>query len=114
MKTIVILISLISTVALAEEPQVKLTSFLGAGNQTRSAEVCGTVSGVQAATLVRVTVDYDGNHPGVYNVIADTDGKFCVAVVTFRRTANASVRVLNSEIKSAPMRLSMSLSRDLD
>lgn len=74
---------------------VKITSF----NYIRTsqdmtsplAELCGTVEGVTGTAFVKVVVDHKSNKPANYNTVVDTDGKFCVAVITYRGTAEAVV-----------------------
>jgi hypothetical protein len=69
---------------------IKITSF----NFIRSplAELCGQVSETTTSpTFVNVTVDRGSKNPGAYNTVAGTDGKFCMAVITYRGLADASI-----------------------
>lgn len=83
--------------AQADEPQVKLISFISAGTKTRVAELCGRVTNAPAAGLVAVhiVVDEKTDSPSHYNVMVGNEGKFCAAVVTYRGTAIASIRRSN-------------------
>lgn len=88
---------------------VKVTSF----NYVRTgpndmgnplAELCGVVEGAQKSpTFVNVLIDPKSKNPGSYNTLAGVDGKFCIAVITFRGTADVSVigekEVLKASIK---------------
>lgn len=80
-----------STTSFADEPKVEITSFDYVNNAGRVAEVCGKVTGVDAATLVRVVVDTNSSNPGVYNVMAGKDGHFCAVVASYRGTVSASL-----------------------
>jgi hypothetical protein len=74
--------------------QVQITSFTYAGQDTTNiaAEVCGQVTGSSASsTMVRITVDPDNKHPGIYNTFAGADGLFCVEVQTYTGEATASL-----------------------
>ena len=76
-------------------PEVRITSFMMDSAQSHLAELCGRVSGAGTEfSVVRVTVDPGTRHPAVYNALAGADGSFCVAVMTFDRAAEASVRAL--------------------
>lgn len=55
------------------------------------AELCGTVEGATGMTFVKVVVDHKSSKPANYNTVVDTDGKFCMAVITYRGTAEANV-----------------------
>ena len=80
-----------SGTALAEA-KVEIKSFISAGSRTNAAEVCGLVIGVSAPTvIVEVKVDGSGKNPGYYSVLVNRDGKFCVTVVTWDGTAEASL-----------------------
>lgn len=75
---------------------VKVTSFNYVRNQGDMthplAELCGRVEGATAApTFIKVMVDPKSNNPAHYNTLAGDDGKFCVAVITFRGNAEVSV-----------------------
>jgi len=75
---------------------VKITSF----NYVRTsndayraplAELCGRVEGATSEmTFVKVSVDPRSNRPGSYNTVAGSDGKFCLAVITYTGLAEAS------------------------
>ncbi len=56
------------------------------------AELCGMVEGATASpSFVRVLVDPKSKNPASYNTLAGIDGKFCLAVITYRGTADVSV-----------------------
>lgn len=81
-----------SSIALASDQSVKITSFTYTASGSKVAELCGTVSNVQTTpTFVQVTVDYQTKRPAIYNTIANAEGKFCLTVVTYRGTAEAKV-----------------------
>jgi len=83
------------TVVTAGEPVVNITSFVMTDQTSRLAEICGKVTGSDADfTVVRIVVDPKSNTPGTYNTLAAVDGAFCSVVVTYTRTASASVKVL--------------------
>jgi hypothetical protein len=56
------------------------------------AEICGQVEGaVSAPAFVSIKVDPSTNKAASYNTVAGADGKFCMAVITYRGRAEASV-----------------------
>ena len=84
--------------------QVQITSFTYAGQDTTNvaAELCGLVTGSSASsTMVRITVDPNNRHPGIYNTFAGTDGLFCVEVQTYTGEANAGLPATGLAIHSA-------------
>ena len=95
MKKLFGLICLFATVS-SFAATVKITSF----NYVRTtaeafhaplAELCGTVEGATGMTFVKVVVDHKSSKPANYNTVVDADGKFCLAVITYRGTAEANV-----------------------
>jgi hypothetical protein len=74
---------------------VKVTSFTYVRNFNDLqplAELCGLVSGATTTpSFVKVVVDPKTSNPGSYNTLAGQDGKFCVAVITYRGTAEVSL-----------------------
>ncbi len=95
-----LLLASLSTVAAT----VKITSFKYVRNAGDSvhplAELCGTVEGrTSAPSFVRVLVDKARN-PAVYNTVADMDGSFCVAVITYRGSAEVTVFGENAGIEA--------------
>lgn len=75
---------------------VKVTSFnyIRTSNDYYSplAELCGVVDGATASpTFINAKIDPKSKNPGSYNTIADADGKFCLAVITFRGQADVTV-----------------------
>lgn len=81
---------------------VKITSFNYIRSGEALAELCGTVSDATASpSFVRVSIDHTSNRPATYNTLTDDAGKFCVAVVTYRGTAAASVMNQNAPVVEA-------------
>jgi hypothetical protein len=76
---------------------VKVTSFnyvlSGASSPFNPlAELCGVVEGsTSSPTFVHALIDVRSKNPGSYNTVADRDGKFCLAVITYRGTADVTV-----------------------
>lgn len=93
MRSFTFLISLfIVSSVFASEPTVKITSFVYNGQDKRAAELCGIVfDQTTTPTFVQVVVDQTTNRPANYNTLVGPDGKFCIAVVTFRGTAIAKI-----------------------
>ena len=90
MKAVLMAALFVSTSAFAVT--VKITSFNYIRSGDPYAELCGKVEeATDAVTHVRVVVDHRSNKPAVYNTVAGADGKFCVSVVTYRGTAEASI-----------------------
>ena len=77
---------------------VKVTSFYWVNGNNHLAEICGVVQNSTAPSFVKIMVDYRGNRPAVYNVVAGADGKFCQAVISYRGEAEASV--MNTAFKA--------------
>ncbi len=70
---------------------VKITSFVRAGNSDNLAELCGLVEGTfTAPSYVKVAVDPGTRRVGTYNTVAGLDGKFCLVVLTYYGRAEAS------------------------
>jgi hypothetical protein len=88
----------LTSLALADNAKVELSSFVMAGARTRAAEICGRVAGgaKTAPTFIRITVDEKSAKPGVYNVVAGPDGAFCVAVVSYYGSAVAALWEVNA------------------
>ena len=77
---------------------VKVTSFNYVRNQNDQyhplAELCGVVEGAASSpSFVQVLIDPKSKEPASYNTIAGKNGKFCLAVITFR--GNAEVSLIN-------------------
>jgi hypothetical protein len=71
---------------------VKITSFDYVRSGQYYAELCGIVNGAtMIQTNVRILVDSKGNKPAVYNTFAGADGKFCIALITYRGEAEANI-----------------------
>lgn len=96
MKTIVAVALLVSSVS-AFSATVKVTSFnfIRTSNDVMSplAELCGVVEGslVNAPSYVNAKIDPKASKPASYNTITDAEGKFCMAVITYRGTAEVSI-----------------------
>ena len=95
MKSFLAAFLLVSSVS-AFSATVKVTSF----NFIRTsqdmisplAELCGIVEGATASpSFVSVKVDPKTNNSASYNTLAGSEGKFCVAVITYRGTAEVSL-----------------------
>lgn len=100
MKISLIAALLISTSAFAAS--VRITSFNYIRSGEALAELCGTVTdSTSTPAFVRVQVDHTSNRPATYNTLTDETGRFCVAVVTYRGTAAASVMNQNAPITTA-------------
>lgn len=104
MKKLAVVVGLVFSATLAysaEEPKVEITSFIFAGQRTRAAELCGKVTGSNAPFLaVKVTVDPNTDKPGIYNTLVGKEGGFCVTVVSYGGTAEASAWLLGRELSS--------------
>jgi hypothetical protein len=72
---------------------VKITSFAYATSTSKIplAELCGLVEDASSPAFVEVKVDTPSAKAATYNTIAGTDGKFCVAVITYRGTAEVGL-----------------------
>lgn len=72
---------------------VKITSFTYATSTSKIplAELCGVVEGGVAPSFVEVKVDPQSPKAATYNTVAGADGKFCLAVVTYRGTADVAL-----------------------
>lgn len=80
--------------------EVKVTSFLYTGTRTRTAELCGKVSGKSGLPLiVDITVDPKRNNPGSYTVIPAASGKFCAMVSTESGNADVALRGINGKTR---------------
>lgn len=96
MKSFLALALLVSSVS-AFSASVKVTSFnfIRTSNDVMSplAELCGVVEGaiVTAPSYVSAKIDPKSNKPASYNTITGPDGKFCMAVITYRGTAEVSL-----------------------
>jgi len=90
MKFLMLSALLVSASAMAAT--VKITSFNYIRSGEALAELCGTVTDAAATpSFVRVQIDHTTNRPATYNTLTDENGRFCVAVVTYRGTAAASL-----------------------
>jgi hypothetical protein len=76
----------------------KINSFTHIGDQNSPlGEVCGTVTINDTTTMpaqgnvipVTVTSDPGTNNPGMYTVLVDRTGNFCVLIATYNGTASA-------------------------
>lgn len=90
MKAMALVLSLATLPVFAAS--VKVTSFNWIRSGEPHAELCGLVEGAtQAPSFIRVVVDHRSARPAVYNTLAGSDGKFCLAVITYRGTAETSL-----------------------
>lgn len=101
MKTFLVAALLVSSVS-AFATSIKITSFnfVRTSNDYLSplAELCGKVEGATSVpTFVRVQVDPTSKGAASYNTLAGEDGKFCLAVITYRGRAEASVIGTNAK-----------------
>lgn len=102
MKTMMAIALLVTSVS-AFSASVKITSFnyVRTTNDTYRAplaELCGVVEGASSSpSFVNVQIDHKTKNPASYNTVADANGKFCVAVITYRGTAEASVMGTNAK-----------------
>lgn len=100
MKYLMITALMISSSAFATSVRITSFNFIRSGEAL--AELCGTVSDATTnPSFVRVLVDHTSNRPATYNTLTDDAGKFCVAVVTYRGTAAASVMNQNAPVVEA-------------
>ena len=96
MKTLLAMALLVSSVS-AFSASVKVTSFnyvrIGSDSYPNPmAELCGLVTGAtKAPSFINVQVDPKSNNPASYNTLAGADGKFCIALITYRGTAEVSL-----------------------
>jgi hypothetical protein len=75
---------------------IRVTSFnyVGTAGNTHHplAELCGVVEGaVSTPAFLNVMVDPTANKPASYNTLADANGNFCLAVITYRGRANVTL-----------------------
>jgi len=84
---------------------VKITSFalvrMGQNLDHPLAELCGKVEGAEKTpSFIRVLVDPGSRSPGIYNTLADDQGKFCLAVVTYRGSADVGIIGVDKTFKA--------------
>ena len=76
---------------------VKITSFNYVRTSSETfhsplAELCGVVEGATSTpSFVSIKVDPGTNNTASYNTLGDANGKFCIAVITYRGRAEATV-----------------------
>ena len=91
--------SIVGTSAFASEMSVEITSYIGAGLRTRSAELCGKVLNMdQPLVVAKIRVDAKDKNPGYYNALVGSEAKFCVNVVTHGGDAEVSIASLSGEV----------------
>ncbi len=105
MKTFMALALLVSSVS-AFSASVKVTSFnyVRIGNDNFNnplAELCGLVTGGTTPSFVQIKVDPKSKNPAMYNTMAGADGKFCMAVITYRGTAEVSMIGENAKTQAS-------------
>ena len=81
------------------EREVKISSFNYTGSRNSTAELCGSIVGESTGLdIIEVISDPGYKNPGVYSVIADKAGKFCVVVNTLTGKADARARGATSTL----------------
>jgi hypothetical protein len=96
MKLLVMIMMILSS-QMVLSATVKVTSFNYVRLQANDpfsplAELCGQVESMSATpTFIKILVDPKANKPASYNTFADEKGKFCMAVVTYRGSAEVSI-----------------------
>lgn len=105
MKTLMALALLVSSVS-AFSASVKVTSFnfIRTGHNDFNnplAELCGLVTGGTTPSFIQIKVDPKTNNPAMYNTLAGADGKFCMALITFRGTAEVSLIGENTKTQAS-------------
>ncbi len=95
MKTFLATALLLSSVS-AFATSIKITSFnyvrTSRDYNSQLAELCGKVEGATTVpTFISVKVDPTSKGYAAYNTMAGEDGKFCLAVITYRGRAEATV-----------------------
>lgn len=81
--------------------EVVITSFLYTGSRTRTAELCGKVTGKSETMLiVDIAVDPGRNNPGSYTVVPAASGKFCTVVSTESGNADVVLRGSSSVVRA--------------
>ena len=99
LKIVAAVIGIVGSPALASEMSVEITSYIGAGLRTRSAELCGKVLNMdQPWVVAKVKVDAKDKNPGYYNALVGSEAKFCVNVVTHGGDAEVSIASLSGEV----------------
>lgn len=95
MKKFMALAFLVSSVS-SFAASVKVTSFNYVSTQNDIhnplAELCGLVDGATTSPVfLSIVVDPKSRRPATYNTLADANGKFCIAVITYRGQADVSL-----------------------
>lgn len=107
MKKLIIASLLLTSQVFAASVNITSFNYINTTRGTQGlnvlAEICGTVEGATShPSYVRIVSDYNTNRPAVYNTLAGEDGKFCMAIITFRGTAQTTVmgskKAVNSQI----------------
>lgn len=99
MKTFLTAVLLMSSVS-AFATSIKITDFyfIRTSTDLRAplADLCGKVEGATSVpTFIQIKIDKTSKGYSSYNTIAGEDGKFCLAVITYRGTAEASIMGTN-------------------
>lgn len=88
---LILCLGLLSLSTFATAASVKIDSYTYSAQNSKVAELCGTVTGATTTpSFVQITVDYNSKQPAIYNTIANANGKFCTLVVTYYGTATAT------------------------
>ena len=94
----VLSVSFVSSVSLADDMSVEVTSFVAAGLRTRGAELCGKVKNMSEPWVVaKVKVDANHKDPAYYTALVGSEGKFCVSVISNGGKAEVSLASLSGE-----------------
>lgn len=95
MKTLLALALILSSTAFAATVKVTSFNYVRTGPDDAGsplAELCGVVEGAETTpSFVQVLVDPKGKSPAAYNTVANAQGKFCLAVITYRGAADVSI-----------------------
>lgn len=84
------IVTAMSSIAMADEPSLKITSFQVTGSREHTAEMCGKASGLPDVWASRVVITVDpGANQGRYVTQVDQNGNWCQIVWarTFRGEA---------------------------
>ena len=64
------------------------------------AELCGKVEGSTKVEFIKILVDQGSRRPSTYNTLSDEKGNFCMALVTYRGSAEVSIIGQNNPVKA--------------
>lgn len=96
------LLAVMFTLEASIAAEVKITSFLYTGTRTRTAELCGKVTGkLEGLVVVDITVDPSRSNPGSYTAVPSASGKFCSVVSTESGNADVALRGSNEKMRAS-------------